>query len=105
VRVLAEIMSPLNRALPRLRPSRWGSWRATIVRAAIVWGVALVVITEGLSLFRLLSFAWLLVSSLTALVLVAAVACLPDTVQRCDEPAPGASPSAHPRSCWQGSGS
>jgi hypothetical protein len=37
---------------------RSGSWRTAVVGAAIVWGVAVTALTEGLSLFRMLSAGW-----------------------------------------------
>ena len=62
---------------------RSGCWRASILSAAIVWGVALTAITEGLSVFRLLSFGWVLAAWL-ALVAALALNRLPHRLVACD---------------------
>jgi Dolichyl-phosphate-mannose-protein mannosyltransferase len=57
--------------LTRQLHRRWDSWRESILSAAIVWGVAITIITEGLSLFGLLSFAWVLAAWLAFAVVIA----------------------------------
>jgi hypothetical protein len=65
---------------------RWGSWRISILSAAVVWGVVLTVITEGLSLLRLLSFWWVLAAWLAIAVAALAMKCPSDRPAMCDGP-------------------
>ncbi len=65
---------------------RGGSWRASILSAAVVWGVAVTVITEGLSSLRLLSFWWVLAAWLAVAVAVLAMDHGWDRPATCDGP-------------------
>lgn len=56
--------------LGNLRPAV--GWRRAALRAAIVWGCVLTVITEGLSLFRAIQMAWLVAAWVLVVTLIAA---------------------------------
>ena len=49
---------------------RGADWRESVLTAAVAWGVAVAAITEGLSLFGLLSFAWVLAAWLVLLAVL-----------------------------------
>jgi Dolichyl-phosphate-mannose-protein mannosyltransferase len=71
VRALALVLPFVGFALLCARfLQRSGSWRASILRAATACGVALLIITELLSFFRLLSLAWLLASWVAAFLVM-----------------------------------
>jgi Dolichyl-phosphate-mannose-protein mannosyltransferase len=72
--------------LARTLYRRSGSWRTSLLSAAIVWGVAVTIMTEGLSLARWLSFGWLLAAWLTV-VAVLALNRWPDRRVTCGAPA------------------
>jgi hypothetical protein len=51
---------------------RSGSWRTSALAAASIWAVALTTLTEGLSLFRAVSFGWVLAAWMGGLAVAAA---------------------------------
>jgi Dolichyl-phosphate-mannose-protein mannosyltransferase len=48
-------------------------WRAAFLAAAVTWGLTVTAVTETLSLFRLLTFGWLLTLWLVALAIAVAI--------------------------------
>ena len=68
--------------LCRTFAGRWRVSRASILSAAVVWGVAVTAITEGLSLFRLLSFGPVLAVWL-ALIAALVLKCARDRSAAC----------------------
>ena len=71
VRIFAGVVPFVALALLAHAFHRRGvDWRASIMTATVSWGVAVAVITEGLSLFGLLSFAWVLAAWLVLVALL-----------------------------------
>jgi 4-amino-4-deoxy-L-arabinose transferase-like glycosyltransferase len=48
-------------------------WRVSFLTAALTWGLGVTAITEGLSLFRLITFGWLLAAWIGAVLVSAAI--------------------------------
>jgi hypothetical protein len=57
-------------------------WRASFLSAAVTWGIVVTAITESLSLFRLITFDWLLILWVGILVLSTAICFTVSTRER-----------------------